>query len=63
MTGARPEQAVLTRDTDTSKSDGTRRVIEGMVDIPQISARSGVNVFYGDCWEEYDRGGRTPSIP
>lgn len=32
MTGARPEQAVLTRDTDLSKTDDTRRVIEGMVD-------------------------------
>ena len=32
MSGARPEQAVLTRDTDMSKTDETRRVIEGMVD-------------------------------
>jgi predicted ester cyclase len=32
MAGARPEQAVLTRDTDMSKTDDTRRVIEGMVD-------------------------------
>ena len=32
MKGARPEQAVLTRDTDLSKTDETRRVIEGMVD-------------------------------
>lgn len=28
----RPEQATLTRDTDMSKTDETRRVIEGMVD-------------------------------
>ena len=32
MTGARPEQAVLSRDTDLSKTDATRAVIEGMVD-------------------------------
>ncbi len=32
MTGARPEQAVLTRDTDLSKTEDTRRVIEGMAD-------------------------------
>ena len=32
MAGARPEQAVLTRDTDMTKTDDTRRVIEGMVD-------------------------------
>ena len=32
MKGMRPEQAVLTRDTDLSKTDATRRVIEGMVD-------------------------------
>ena len=32
MSGARPEQAVLTRDTNMSKTDETRRVSEGMVD-------------------------------
>jgi len=32
MAGARPEQAALTRDNDMSKTDETRRVIEGMVD-------------------------------
>ena len=32
MKGSRPEQAVLTRDTDMSKTDETRRVIETMVD-------------------------------
>lgn len=32
MTGARPEQAALTRDTDLSKTEATRSVIEGMVD-------------------------------
>lgn len=32
MTGSRPEQAALSRDTDLSKTDETRRVIEAMVD-------------------------------
>lgn len=32
MKGSRPEQAVLTRDTDMSKTEDTRRVIETMVD-------------------------------
>jgi len=32
MKGSRPEQAVLSRDTDMSKTDETRRVIETMVD-------------------------------
>ena len=32
MAGARPEQAALTRDADPSKTEETRRVIEGMVD-------------------------------
>ena len=32
MRGSRPEQAVLTRDTDMVKTDETRAVIEGMVD-------------------------------
>jgi hypothetical protein len=29
MAGARPEQAVLTRDTDLAKTDETRRVSKG----------------------------------
>jgi hypothetical protein len=32
MSGARPEQAVLSRDTDMSRTAETRAVIEGMVD-------------------------------
>ena len=32
MKGSRPEQAALTSNTDLSKTDETRRVIEGMVD-------------------------------
>ena len=32
MKGSRPEQAVLTKDTDMSQTQSTRAVIEGMVD-------------------------------
>ena len=32
MKGSRPEQAVLSKDTDMSKTEDTRAVIEGMVD-------------------------------
>ncbi|GAB5511914.1 MAG: hypothetical protein Rhims3KO_33150 [Hyphomicrobiales bacterium] len=32
MRGSRPEQAALSRDTDMSKTETTRAVIEGMVD-------------------------------
>lgn len=32
MQGSRPEQALFTRDTDLSKTDETRRIIEDMVD-------------------------------
>ena len=32
MPGARPEQAILTRDADLSRTEETRRVIESMVD-------------------------------
>ena len=32
MTGSRPKQAALSRDTDMSKTDDTRNVIEAMVD-------------------------------
>ena len=32
MKGSRPQQAVLTRDTDMSQTEATRAVIEGMVD-------------------------------
>ena len=32
MAGARPEQAILSKDTNMSKTGATRAVIEGMVD-------------------------------
>ena len=32
MSGARPEQAILSKDTDLSKTNETRKVIENMID-------------------------------
>ena len=32
MKGSRPEQAALTKNTDLTKTDETRRIIEEMVD-------------------------------
>ena len=32
MKGSRPDQAVLTKNTDMSKTNETRRVVESMVD-------------------------------
>ena len=37
MKGSRPEQAALSKNTDLSKTDETRRVIEDMVDGLNLS--------------------------
>merc|ERR1712109_421627 len=62
--GSRPEQAVLTKDTDMSKTAETRAVIEGMVDglndhrigefmgIPPTGKK--VNIRYMDFWKVVD---------
>ncbi len=46
MKGSRPEQAVLTRDTDLSKTDETRDVIEGMVDGLNDHTIDGIGAFF-----------------
>ena len=43
MTGARPEQALLSRDTDMSKTGATRSVIQAMA----ITVPFGVPMFIG----------------
>lgn len=48
MAGARPEQAVLTRDTDMSKTEETRRVIEGMVDGLNDHRIADIGEFFAD---------------
>ena len=48
MKGSRPEQAVLSRDTDMSKTDETRRVIEGMVDGLNDHRINDIGDFFAD---------------
>ena len=48
MKGSRPEQAVLTRDTDLSKTDETRRVIETMVDGLNDHRIDDIGDFFAD---------------
>jgi predicted ester cyclase len=46
MRGARPEQAVLTRDNDPAKTPETRRVIEAMVDGLNDHRIEGMGAFF-----------------
>ena len=46
--GARPEQAVLSRNTDMSRTDETRRVIEGMVDGLNDHRIDDIGAFFTD---------------
>jgi predicted ester cyclase len=50
MKGSRPEQAVLTRDTDMSKTDETRAVIEGMVDGLNDHTIDGIGAFFKESF-------------
>ena len=47
---ARPDQATLTRDTDMSKTDDTRRVIEGMVDGLNDHRIDDIGAFFADSF-------------
>merc|ERR1712096_578584 len=46
--GPRPEQAVLSRDTDMSKTEETRKVIEGMVDGLNDHRITDIGEFFTD---------------
>merc|ERR1712038_961877 len=46
--GSRPEQAVLTKDTDMSKTAETRAVIEGMVDGLNDHRIGDIGEFFAD---------------
>ncbi len=46
MKGSRPEQAALTRDNDRSKTEETRRVVEGMVDGLNDHVIDGIGTFF-----------------
>ena len=48
--GSRPEQAILSRDTDLSKTDDTRRVIEGMVDGLNDHRIEDIGAFFADSF-------------
>ena len=48
MAGARSEQAALSRDTDLSKTEDTRRVIEGMVDGLNDHRIDDIGAFFAD---------------
>ena len=50
MKGSRPEQAVLSRDTDMSKTEQTRTVIESMVDGLNDHRISDIGDFFHDSF-------------
>ncbi|WP_187429444.1 hypothetical protein ROLI_032290 [Roseobacter fucihabitans] len=50
MKGSRPEQATLTRDTDMSKTDQTRAVIEGMVDGLNDHRIDDIGAFFAESF-------------
>jgi predicted ester cyclase len=50
MAGARPEQAVLTRHTDMTKTEETRRVIENMVDGLNDHRIADIGEFFADSF-------------
>lgn len=50
MRGTRPEQAVLTRNTDLSKTEDTRRVIESMVDGLNDHKINGMSDFFSESF-------------
>lgn len=50
MSGARPEQALLSRDTDLAKTDDTRRVIEDMVDGLNDHRIDDIGAFFADSF-------------
>ena len=50
MAGARLEQAILTRDTDMTKTEETRRVIENMVDGLNDHRIADIGEFFADSF-------------
>ena len=46
MKGSRPEQAVLTKHTDMTKTDATRNLVEGMVDGLNDHVIDGIGAFF-----------------
>ena len=50
MRGTRPEQGCLTRDTDLSKTEQTRHVIESMVDGLNDHKINGMDAFFSEAF-------------
>ena len=50
MSGARPDQAILTRNNDLTKTDETRYVIEGMVDGLNDHQINGMSAFFHESF-------------
>ena len=50
MKGSRPEQAALTKHTDLSKTQETRRVIEEMVDGLNDHRINDIGEFFADSF-------------
>ncbi len=48
MKGSRPEQGILTRDADLSRTDATRAVIEGMVDGLNDHRIADIGAFFAE---------------
>ncbi|MEM0907436.1 MAG: ester cyclase [Pseudomonadota bacterium] len=57
MKGSRPEQAVLTKDTDHSKTAETCRVIEEMVDGLNDHRIDDIGVFFAEAFNWYGNYG------
>ena len=50
MAGARPEQALLTKHNDLSKTAETKRVVEGMVDGLNDHVIDGIGAFFSESF-------------
>ena len=48
MKGSRPEQAMLSRDTDMSRTEDTRRTIEAMVDALNDHEIDGIGTYFAE---------------
>ncbi|MEM1079850.1 MAG: ester cyclase [Pseudomonadota bacterium] len=57
MNGARPEQAVLSRDTDMTKTAATQAVIEGMVDGLNDHRIADIGEFFSEGFGWYGNQG------
>ena len=62
MQGARPIQAALSRDTDLSKTDETRRVIETMVDGLNDHRIDDMGEFFAETFRWMGNYGCRPSL-